>query len=187
MSQIYKPLTSSGPIPPVIPTNFISQNGTAVPLANNLIINAIDSTENNDNGVITKGGVVGTGTSNEVDLVLTNRITGTATTTDGVTPVTLSSFPLGATPGTFLLEIRIVAYNVTDALSAGYTSTSTIRTTGASGSEIDAAPGIISEEGIMSGVVVQNQIVGNTVEIEVTGLAGKVINWKSLTTYIEVT
>jgi hypothetical protein len=187
LSQIYKPLTSSGPIPPIIPTSFVTQDGTAVPLANVLLIDGLDSSENNDNGIISKGGVVGTGTSNEVDIVLTNRITGTATTTDNVTPQTLSSFSLGLTPATFLLEIRIVAYNVTDSLSAGYTSTSTIRTTGAAGTEIDAAPGIISEEGAMSGVIVQNQIVGNTVEIEVTGLAGKTINWKALTTYIEVT
>lgn len=187
MSQIYKPLTSSGPIPPIIPTSFVTQDGTAVPLANVLLIDGIDSSENNDNGIISKGGVAGTGTSNEVDIVLTNRITGTATTTDNITPQTLSSFSLGAIPATYLLEIRIIAYNITDALSAGYTSTSTIRTTGASGTEIDAAPGIISEEGAMSGVIVQNQIVGNSLEIEVTGLAGKTINWKSLTTYIKVT
>lgn len=186
MSQFFVGITA-GSLPPAVPTSFVTDDGTAVPVANILLVEGKDSTENNDNGIITKGGVAGTGTANEVDIVITNRITGTATTTDGVTPVILSTFPLGATPGTFLLEIRIVAYNVTDALSAGYTSTSTIRTTGASASEIDAAPGIISEEGTMSGVVVQNQIVGNTVEIEVTGLTGKVINWKSLTTYIEVT
>lgn len=187
MSQIYKPLTSDGPIPPNIPTSFITQDGTAVPAANVLIVNGTDSSENNDNGIISKGGVVGTGTSNEVDIVITNRITGTATTTDNITPQTLTTFSLGATPATYLLEIRIIAYNVTDALSAGYTSTSTIRTTGVSGSEISANPGIVSEEGTMTGVVVQNQISGNNVETIVTGLSGKTIHWKALTTYIEVT
>lgn len=185
MSQIIVPV-SGGILPPQIPTSFVTQDGTAVPLANILLVDGIDSSENNDNGIITKGGVAGTGTSNEVDIVITNRITGTATTTDDATPQILTSFSLGATPATFLVELRIVAYNVTDSLSAGYTSTSTIRTTGAAGSEIDASPGIIAEEGAMSGVIVQNQIVGNTIETVVTGLAGKIIHWRALHTYIIV-
>jgi hypothetical protein len=151
-----------------------------------LIVNADDSTENNDNGIITKGGVVGTGTSNEVDIILTNRITGTATTTDDATPQTLTSFSAGATPGTYLLEIKIVAFNDTDDLSAGYSSTSVIRATGAAAIEISADPGIISEELTMTGVVVQNQITGNNIETIVTGLAGKTIRWFSLINYIKV-
>lgn len=88
MSQIYKPLTSGGPIPPNIPTQFNTQDGNAVPAANILIVNAFDSIENNANGIVTKGGVAGgdppgTGATNEVDVYLTNRISVTATTSDG--------------------------------------------------------------------------------------------------------
>ena len=40
MSQIYKPLTSSGPIPPNIPTSFLLDDGnSAVPLANVIRVN----------------------------------------------------------------------------------------------------------------------------------------------------
>ncbi len=186
MSQIIKTLTSGGPIPPVIPTEFDTQDGNAVPSANILIVNGFDSTENNDNGIITKGGVVGTGTSNEVDVVLTNRITGNATTTDNVTPQTLTSFSAGATPATYIMQIQIVAFNSTDNLSAGYSSTSVIRTTGLAAVEISADPGIISEETTMTGVVVQNQISGNNIETIVTGLSGKTIRWFSLINYIKV-
>lgn len=181
MSQITK--LASGVIPPVIPTSFITDDGTAIPAANILNVNAIDSTENNDNGHLTRANP---NLGDNLEIVLTNRVTGTATTTDAVTPQTLTSFSLGATPGTYLYQIQIVAYNVTDSLSAGYTSTSVLRTDGATVTEVNATPGLIAEESTMEDVVVQNQISGNSAETVVTGLAGKTINWKALNTYIMV-
>lgn len=82
MSQIIKNL-ASGPVPPAVATSYQTQNGTAVPIANVLIVDGFDSIENNNNGIITKGGVVGTGTQNEIDVVLTNRISVSTTTSDG--------------------------------------------------------------------------------------------------------
>lgn len=189
MSQIIVSVAGGSP---VVPTNIATQDGNAIPAANVLIIDAFDSTEDDADGITTKGGAAagdppGTGAGNEVSIYLTNRITGTAITTDAATPQTVYSFSLGATPATYMFDIKIIAYNVTDILSAGYSSTSVIKTTGAVGSEINADPGLIAEEGTMSGVVVQNQITGNNIEVIVTGLAGKTINWEALTTYFKVT
>lgn len=178
---------ASGPVPPAVATSYVTQNGTAVPLANILIVNGFDSTENNDNGIITKGGVVGTGTSNEVDIVITNRITGTATTTDAATPQVLYSFSLGATPGAYLIEVRLVAYNVTDAIAAGYTSFRLTKTDGIIATDVSATPGFISEETTMTGVLAVNSVSGNNLLLTVNGLAGKTINWLALTTYNKVT
>jgi hypothetical protein len=173
-------LTSSGNLPPAVPTTFVTDSGNAIPVGNELNVLGNDSSADNANGIST------TGAGNTVTVVLSNRITGTAITEDAVTPQTIYSFDLGATPATYIFEIQIIAYNVTSLLSAGYTSTSVIRTTGAAGSEINADPGLIAEEGAMSGVVVQNQISGNNIEIVVTGLAASTINWEALTTYIKV-
>jgi len=183
MSQISR-IINAGVMPPVVPLQFTADDATiGVPAANNFNLFSNDTSDNNSNGIQTT--TVANGSDNHYTQ-LTNRITGTATTTDNSTPQTLTSFNLGATPSTYILEIRIIAFNVTDGLSAGYTSTSTIRTDGAAGTEISANPGIISEETTMVDVIVQNQITGNNVETIVTGLNLKTINWAALTTYIKV-
>lgn len=189
MSQFFLGVTA-GNLPPSVAESFLTQDGTAVPLAHQLIINGFDSSEDNQNGITTKGGVVGTGTSNEVDVVLTNRITGTATTTDAATTQTLYSFPLGATPGTYILEVQVIGYNITDELSAGYNSTRVIRTDGATAVLISANPGIIAEETDgatnMDDVLVANGISGNNATLTANGILDKTIHWLALTNYIFV-
>lgn len=181
MSQIYKSL-SGGPVPPAIPTSFVTQNGTAVPAANILIVNAIDSTENNDNGIISKGGVVGTGTANEMDIVLTNRATGTVTTADA-TPTTVLTFALGATPGVYFIEGFIVAFDSTDTAGGAYSFVSGARTTGAAGTEIGTEFKDVLEEAAMATADFAVSVSANNFVVTVTGIAAKTINWNCYLTY----
>lgn len=181
MSQIIKTLTSGGPIPPNIPTSFVTQNGTAVPAANILIVNGIDSTENNVNGIISKGGVVGTGTSNEVDLVLTNRIQGT-TSTVGVTTTPIITF----TPtviGTYAIECRVAAYNITSSLGAGYSVFVAIRFDGANSNLTGVADIIVNEEGTMTNAKVTATVSGANILINGVGYAAQTINWSAVGLY----
>lgn len=182
MSQIFKPLTSSGPIPPIIPTSFQTQNGTGVPAANILIVNGFDSTENNDNGIITKGGVVGTGTSNEVDIVLTNRATGTITTINA-TPTVVLTFPLGAVPGVYYFNGDIAAFDVTDTAGGAYSFTSAARTTGLAGIEIGTEFKDVLEEAAMAASDIAVSVSANNFIVTVTGIAAKTINWNAFLTY----
>lgn len=182
MSQIIKPSSSGGSVPSNVATSYVTDNGTAVPDANILIIHALDSIENNDNGIIAKGGVAGTGTANEVDIVLTNRQTATVTTSNA-TPTTVLTFVMGATPGVYFIEGDVIAYDITDTAGAGYAFTSADRTTGVAGTEIATQFEDIFEEAAMATADIDVTVSGNNVLVNVTGIAGKTIDWNCFITY----
>lgn len=176
MSQITKILTSSGPIPPNIPTNFVENSGNATPSANILNILGGETNVNNDNGIRTVG------SGNTVTIQLTNRITGTVTTTDA-TPTTLVSLSLGATPGVYLATGDVTAYDVTDAAGASYTFSGAAVTDGATATEIGSENKNIFEQAAMAAADFTFGVTGNTAYIQVIGIAGKTINWSCLFTY----
>lgn len=185
MSQIIKTLTSGSPIPPNIPTSFVTQNGTGVPAANILIVNGLDSTENNANGIITKGGVVGTGTSNEVDVVITNRLQGTGTTV-GATTADLVTFDLGATPATYVVEANFAAFESTTPAGAGYSLFGTIRTTGAAASLVGTPDKINNENAALIPSNADIIASGNNLILRVTGTAALTVNWSTVGYYVRV-
>lgn len=169
------------PVPPTVPTSFVTDAGTAIPAAN--VLNDITNlqTGNFVNGIRT------TGSGNTVTTVLTNRITGSTTTSDGAGQTkTFATFSLGSTPGTYVFDVNIVAFNVTDSLGAGYKVFLTRRTTGLADVGIGPDSFVEKEEGAMSGVVVTVLTSSNNFQIEVTGLAGKVIDWNAVATYVFV-
>lgn len=159
--------------------------GPVPPTANNIFVLGGTSSANNTNGITVSGNP---GTSTET-FTLTNRLPATTTTSDGAGQTkVLLSYPLGATPGTYLFHFDLVAYNVTDALCSGYSYTFTTRTTGAAAAFVGLTDIFATEETTMSGVVVNPQLnaVANTLTITVTGINTKTINWSVLLTYILV-
>lgn len=180
MSQIQIP-SSSQPPPPAVPTSFVTQNGTAVPSLNILNVNGIDSTENNANGIITKGGVVGTGTANEMDVVLTNRIQGSNTTV-GAATVSIFTFTPSVI-GTYSIEIRTAAYNTTSSLGAGYSMFGAVRFDGVNSNICDLFDEIVNEEGAMTGVDIFVDASGAALRLRATGYLGQTINWSSVAVY----
>jgi hypothetical protein len=170
-----------GPVPPAVPTSFTTQNGTAVPAANILIVNGIDSTEDNDNGIITKGGVVGTGTSNEVDVVLTNRLQGTVSTSGAATGTIITFTP--TVVGTYSIELRISVFNETSVLGAGYSLFGAIRFDGINSNICDVFDEIINEEGTMTNLDIAVSVAGANVLLQGTGYALQEINWSAVGLY----
>lgn len=180
MSQFFVGVTA-GSLPPSVPTSFVTQDGTAVPAANILLVNGFDSTENNVNGIITKGGVVGTGTANEVDVVITNRLQGTVSTANA-TPTPIITFT-PPTVGTYTIDLRIAAYNITDTLGAGYSLFGTARFDGVNSNLCGTADRIVNEETGMENCTSTFTVSGADILINAVGLAGKTINWSAVGLY----
>lgn len=167
---------------PQIPTSIETDDGTASALSNVLIVNGIDSDINVDNGIIVIGGIVGTGTQNKIDVVLTNRVTGTVTTTDA-TPTTIVSFTLGSSPGVYLAEGNVLGYNVSDSAGGAYTYIGAATTDGVTASEISVENKNIFEQAGMLNSDITFSVSGNSVDVIVVGIAGKTIHWNCLFTY----
>jgi len=178
MSQLY--INGAGSTPSV-PTSFMTQNGTAVPAGNTLILHGIDSTENNVNGIITKGGVVGTGTANEADIVLTNRVQGLASTVGAATATIITFTPTEI--GTYSFEFRIAAYNTTSSLGSGASIFGAIRFDGANTTICDLFDEINNDEGAMSGTDIAVIASGADMLLQATGYLGQTINWSSVGLY----
>lgn len=180
MSQFFQSVTA-GALPPSVPTSFVTDDGTAVPLANILIVNGLDSSENNINGIISKGGVIGTGTSNDVDIVMTNRLQGNTTTVGSSTSPMITFTP--TIIGTYSIECRVAAYNVTSTLGAGYSMFFAVRFDGVNSHLTDAEDVIDNEEGAMSSAGVSVTISGANILINGIGYALQTINWSSVGLY----
>lgn len=189
MSQFYTGI-SSGNLPPEVATSYTTQSGTAVPAANVLIINAIDSTENNDNGIISKGGVVGTGTANEVDVVLTNRAYGSGTTTSAPSTATLITFPIAENTA-YQITVEIIGYGATGAATPpsgviGAKEVLTVyRDTGGVATLVNSVDSQQNSVNLLP-FLAYTTISGNNVVVNGFGSINYNINWVAKLTYIQV-
>jgi hypothetical protein len=183
MSQAGIISTSAGPVPPEVPTSFLTQNGTAIPDANILIVYGLDSSEDNANGIIAKGGVAGTGVSNEMDIVLTNRLQSTGTTVGAVT-ADIVTFALSATPGTYKFHFEVAAFESTNPAGLGYSIEASIRTTGAAATVISTPDADEDEDAVLATADWDVIASGNNAILRVTGVAGLTINWGAVGSYV---
>jgi len=181
LSQIYKPLTSSGPIPPIIPTQFTADDATvAIPAANNLNVLSRDTTENNNNGIQT---TADPNASDNLYIELTNRISVTATTSDGggQTQAVTVFTPNNGTALNF--ECNFIGYDAINNEAAGGDQQGLARKSGGvvtiigtndSFDQSDAGLNAVDWNVIASGADLQAQFVG---------IAGRTITWKATFTY----
>lgn len=180
MSQIYKTLTSGGPIPPNIPTSFVTDvNPSSIPIANIENIIGGTTTVNNVKGIQTDG----SSGSNTITIQLTNRIQGSGNTV-GATTTTIATMNLGATPGNYAWEFYISGYEPTAPSGTGYNIQSCVRTTGAAATLVSTSDETYVEDPALGASDAQITVSGNNVNVTVIGIAGLTIHWNVVGSYV---
>lgn len=178
MSQAGTIGSSSGTLPPTVATSYVLDDGTSIPSANIENVNFVSSTENNTNGFLTRANP---NLSNNMQLVVTNRVHGSVTTTSTGTGDIITFIP--TVIGTYSIEYRTAAYNTTSSLGAGYSMFGAIRFNGTTSTVCDTFDEIVNEEGAMSGVDISVLTSGANVILRATGYLAQTINWSSVGLY----
>lgn len=119
------------------------------------------------------------GTPNTLFVSAEDGDEGAVTTTDAA-QTNLLTYTLEVTPGVYLIEGSIAAFNTTDTLGAGYRFSACVRSTGAAATEISNEIAEQYEEGAMIGCKIEILAAANTYLVNVYGLVGKTINWRCL-------
>lgn len=187
MSQAGIISTTSGPVPPDVPTEFITQDGTAIPAANTLNVVGDERPDplvipDDDNGIQTYADPDGGDT---LSIFLTNRRVDEDSVT-GAGTVDLFTQDLGGVPGTYNFQLYVAAFEATTPAGAAYTIFGSVRTTGAAATVIVTQDIISDEEPALLGADFQIVASGNNLIARATGVAGLTINFKVLATYVFV-
>jgi len=181
MSQAGIINTSSGPVPPDVPTTFVTDvNSPAIPAANILNVLGSDTTVNNANGIRTDG----SSGSNTLTVQLTNRTRVIATTSDGAGQTqTVTIFtPAVSTGITFV--VSITGYDSANNEVTGGELVGIARRSGGGVTVVVGTNDTFSESD--AGLVTTDWNIvtdGTLIQVQFVGVAGRSIAWSAVFIY----
>lgn len=182
MSQFFVSSSGGGPLPPTVPQEFVTDDGTAIPAANSLNVNGGSTSDPNDNGIETRANP---NLSDNLEILLTNRLTGTATSVNASTE-DIVTFTLVATDACYRFEFFITGRDTATGEGVGYTMFASARTDGAAATVV-ATPFLDNDEDASLITATVGMIAsGNDVILQVTGVAGQTITYKTVGSYVAV-
>lgn len=167
---------------PSIASNYVTDDGTAIPVANTLNIIGGETSIDNDNGIQTAATPHGGDT---VTIELTNRITAAVTTTDA-SDVDALIFDCGTTKATYAFSGTVVGYNTTVPGSFVTDFNFAARTDGTIVNEYAGNFSNTFIEASMSSAAVFIAQGGTDVVIQVRGIVAQDIDWSILMEYRRV-
>lgn len=176
MSQYYRRVQGGSP---TVPTEFVTDDGSAVPAANILEILGDDTTENNVNGIAT------TGDGNTVTVLLTNRLQGTASVTGAVTG-DIITFALAAVASVYRFEFKVAGRDTGTGDAAAYSVFASAKTNGAAATIIEVPFYDADEDASLSTAMMTVVASGNSIILRATGVAGQTINYSAVGEYVVV-
>lgn len=177
MSQINK--QGSGGSGPGGEITFLTEKLTsAITSGGSITFKGTYTSDNDANGIRTEGSSGGT----ILNVSLTNRGSNFLTTTT-TSPTELFRFSLPI-EGTYSLDVHIAAYNSTDKKSCCFRLFIGMRSTGTVATRVDQDDQIVNGDSEMALTQVAVSSVGDSMKIDVVGLAGKSIKWVGVVNYV---
>lgn len=193
MSQFFVASSGGSPIiPPDVPTQFDTENGTAVPEDNVIDFEGGSSVSNKVSGITTVGG---TPADNIVTIVLTNRFRSFAFTT-GPQQVALYTVDLNTIVGaggarTYAFEMKIAALNTSVPAGAAFSLFFGVRSDGVNAVLCNSVDMIANKETALNGVAIQVDLSATVMTVAVTGVNylgnDLFINWTIYGEYLPAT
>lgn len=178
MSQFYVPKPDA-PLPPAVPTSFVTDDGTAIPDTNILNVSGESTSDNNDNGILTQAVP---DLDNNLLITLTNRQSGSVTTTDA-TETTIITFS-AANAGAYVFTCDVATYDTVNMVAAAFNLFFGIVSDGASCSLLNLPDKIIHQQGGLESTETDVSTSGTDVLVRVTGVSAKTLNWKANLHYV---
>ena len=179
MSQIYKS-SSSGPIPPTIPTQFTTDNGSiATPAANNI---NVYTPGNGTQGIATSA------SGSTITITLTDTtLTGTAQTTNNSTANINVNIPVSTSNSVVNIRANIAGYAKSSGIAVGGELIGAVRNVGGTLTVITETDLTKNNDTALSGWSATLTTSGTNALVQVQGVNTYTINWTAIIDYVTAT